>query len=40
MANENEAKLEAARRWFKEAQYGLMVHWGSTPFSAASGAGA
>ena len=28
MAGDNEAKLEAARRWFKEAQYGLMVHWG------------
>ena len=28
MANENDEKLNAARRWFKEAQYGLMVHWG------------
>ena len=28
MATDNEAKLEASRRWFKEAQYGMMVHWG------------
>ena len=28
MAIDNEAKLEASRRWFKEAQYGMMVHWG------------
>ena len=28
MANDNEDRLEASRRWFKEAQYGLMVHWG------------
>ena len=23
-----ETKLDAAKRWFKEAQYGMMVHWG------------
>ena len=28
MTNEDEAKLEAARKWFEEAQYGMMVHWG------------
>ena len=28
MANDNEDRLEESRRWFKEAQYGLMVHWG------------
>ncbi len=28
MTPENEAKLAAARKWFKEAQYGMMVHWG------------
>ena len=28
MTKEDEAKLEAAKKWFKEAQYGMMVHWG------------
>ena len=28
MTKEDEAKLEAAKTWFKEAQYGMMVHWG------------
>ena len=28
MTKEEEAKLEAAKKWFKEAQYGMMVHWG------------
>ena len=23
-----ETKLDAAKRWFREAQYGMMVHWG------------
>ena len=23
-----ESKLDAAKRWFKEAQYGMMAHWG------------
>ena len=28
MTRDDEAKLEAAKKWFKEAQYGMMVHWG------------
>jgi alpha-L-fucosidase len=28
MTKEDEATLEAAKKWFKEAQYGMMVHWG------------
>ncbi len=28
MTQEDEAKLDAAKKWFKEAQYGMMVHWG------------
>ena len=27
-ANGGETALDAAKRWFKEAQYGMMVHWG------------
>ena len=23
--------LEAAKKWFKEAQFGMMAHWGLVP---------
>lgn len=28
LSQEDEAKLAASRKWFRESQYGMMVHWG------------